>query len=134
MTTKFRIGSYYSRMEIAAEVKGSVQWYLPTYKREIVAICLRRSHNPKAPNVVFCGFGKRIETTAEWLSQETKPLPVFVKEDVNRWKYYGQFRVKSSCTKGPEFKREVAGAKNPASISRVVILERAFRGKVSTQR
>jgi hypothetical protein len=125
MTTRFIIGRYYSRIEIAAKVKGALQWYLPTYNREIVAICLRKSHNPKAPNVVFCGFGKRIEKTGEWLSRETRSLPVFVKEESNRWKYYGLFKVKSSCTKGPAFKREVAGSKNPASISRVVFLERA---------
>lgn len=127
MTTRFIIGRYYSRIEIAAVVKGNLRWYLPTNERKVVAICLQKDQNPKAPNVVFCGFGKRIEATGEWLSQETKSLPVFVKEDVNRWKYYGHFKVTSSFTKGPEFKREVAGAKNPASISRVVILERAFR-------
>ena len=127
MTTKFRIGRYYSRIEIAAVVKGNLQWYLPTHKREIVAICLQKSYNPKAPNIVFCGFGKHIEVTGEWLSRETRSLPVFVKEDLNRWKYYGRFKVASSYTKGPEFKREVAVAKNPASISRVVVLERAFR-------
>lgn len=127
MKTRFIIGRYYSRIEIAAELHGPLQWYLPTYKHKIVAVCLRKSHNPKAPNVVFCGFGKRVESTGEWLSLETRALPVFVKEDLNRWKYYGRFKVTSSCTKGPEFKREVASAKNPDSISRVVFMERAYK-------
>jgi hypothetical protein len=122
-----QIGSYYSRKEISAVLGGPLQWYLPTVNRKIVAVCLRKNHNPKAPNVVFCGFGTRIELIGEWLSQETRALPVFVKEDMNRWEYHGRFKVTSSCTSGPEFKSEVAGAEDAASISRVVFMERAYK-------
>jgi hypothetical protein len=127
MTLPFRIGRYYTRDEIAASLGGAKQWYLPTVKRKIVAICLRKDHNPKAPRVVLCGLGKRIESTGEWLASEVRALPVFVKDGINRWQYHGRFKVKSSCTSGPDFMREIGSQRNANAVSRVIFLERVHR-------
>lgn len=127
MTKPFRIGSYYTRDEIGARFGGTKQWYLPTVDSKVVAVCLRKEHNPKAPNVVLCGSGPKIAKTGEWLAAATWTLPVFVKEAENRWQYCGRYKVASSCTSGPIFKREIAGHENPGSITRVVFLKRAFK-------
>ena len=127
MTTPFRIGSYYTRDQIAAAFGGNKQWYLPTVNLKVVAICLRKEQNPKAPNVVLCGFGKLIESTGELLASEVRALPVFVKDEINRWQYHGRYRVTSSCTGGQAFLREIGRSKNSHEVSRVVYLERAYK-------
>jgi hypothetical protein len=127
MSTLFKIGRYYTRDEIAEALGGAKQWYLPTVKRRVVAVCLRKEHNPKAPNVVLCGFGKRVEKTGEWLASETLSLPVFVKDEINRWQYHGRYKVISSSTSGPKFLREIGGKSKSGFVSRVVYLERAYK-------
>ena len=89
MTKPFRIGSCYTRDEIGARLGGTKQWYLPTVDSKVVAVCLRKEHNPKAPNVVLCGSGPKIAKTGEWLAAATWTLPVFVKEAENRWLLIG---------------------------------------------
>ena len=127
MSTPFKIGRYYTRDEIAETLGGAKQWYLPTVKRKVVAVCLRKEHNPKAPNVVLCGFGKRVEKTGEWLASERLSLPVFIKDEINRWQYFGRYKVTASFTSGPKFFHEIGGTSKSHSVSRVVYLERAYK-------
>jgi hypothetical protein len=124
MATPFAIGKSYTRDQIADVVNGNTVWYLPISGGQVVAVCLRPDHNPNAPTVVLCGSGPMVEKTGELLAAETKSLPVFVKEATNAWTYCGRFKVVSSCTRGSNFKRAIAGHPSPSSITRVVFLER----------
>jgi hypothetical protein len=119
----FNVGSEYTRDEIHAQVGGSKQSYLPTKNGAVVAACLTHDLNPRAPNVVLCGRGPRIEPAGELLGMQTYAIPVFLKRGVNRWEYQGLFRPTASYTSGPQFNSFVAGSGRPmAQVSRVVLL------------
>ena len=117
----FSIGRDYTRDEIHAKVGGSKQSYLPTKNGAVVAACLTRVLNPQAPRVILCGRGAKIEPTGELLAQQLYAIPVFLKRDVNRWEYQGDFKAAASYTSGPAFDMRVAVSWRPAAeVSRVV--------------
>ena len=119
----FIVGREYTRDEIHAKVGGSKQSYLPTKNGAVVAACLTCDLNPRAPQVILCGRGARIQPTGELLARQPYAIPVFLKRDVNRWEYQGLFKPAGSYTSGPEFNGYVAGSgRPPAEVSRVVVL------------
>jgi hypothetical protein len=120
----FDIGSEYTRDEIHAQVGGSKQSYLPTKNGAVVAACLTHDLNPRAPQVILCGRGARIEPAGDLLASQPFAIPVFLKRGVNRWEYQGLFRPTTSHTSGPKFDGFVAGSGRPvAEVSRVVVLD-----------
>jgi hypothetical protein len=120
----FTIGSEYTRDQIHAEVGGGTQTYLPTKGGTVVAVCITKELNPRAPQVILCGRGVRIEPTGAVLAAQRESLPVFIKRGVNRWEFQGQFKVAGSFTSGPRFESFVSGSGRAASdVSRVVQLE-----------
>jgi hypothetical protein len=124
----FIIGRDYTRNQIHAHLGGSKQSYLPTKNGEVVAACLTKELNPRAPQVVLCGLGERIAPAGEALAQQSVPIPVFIKRAPNRWEYQGMFRVKESFTGGQDFVQLVTGSGRAASdVSRAVVLESTGR-------
>lgn len=122
----FSIGREYTRDEIHAHVGGSKQSYLPTKEGAVVAACLTRELNPRAPQVILCGQGERIAPAGAVLAGQRHSIPVFIKRAVNRWEYQGRFKPVASFTSGSEFQRLVTGSgRAPEEVSRVVVLEAA---------
>ena len=120
----FNVGTEYTRAEIHEQVGGGVQPYLPTKGGKVVAACVTKELNPRAPRVILCGKGARIEPTGSILAAQSDPVPVFVKRSVNRWKFRGWFRAVASHTSGPRFESLVSGSGRAASdVSRAVELE-----------
>ena len=120
----FSIGRAYTRNEIHAHVGGSKQTYLPTKDGSVVAACLTRELNPRAPNVVLCGRGEHIARAGALLAQQHTAIPVFLKRAVNRWEYQGKFTVAGSHTSGEQFESLIAGSGRELSdVSRVILLE-----------
>ncbi|MBD9668013.1 hypothetical protein IB278_29000 [Variovorax sp. VRV01] len=119
----FSVGRDYTRDEIYSKVGGSKQSYLPTKNGSVVAACLTHGLNPQAPRVILCGRGSRIEPAGELLAQQPDAIPVFLKRDVNRWEYQGNFKATASYTAGLEFDGYVSGSGRPHSeVSRVVVM------------
>jgi hypothetical protein len=120
----FEVGQEYTRAEIHLAVGGSTQSYLPTKNGAVVAACLTHDLNPRAPQVVLCGRGARIEPAGRLLAAHAYAIPVFLKRGTNRWEYQGLFRPVSSHTSGPEFDGYVKNSGRPsAEVSRVVVLK-----------
>lgn len=125
-TFMFESGREYTRNEIHAHVGGSKQSYLPTKNGAVVAGCLTHDLNPRAPHVILCGRGARIEPAGKLLATQPDAIPVFLKRGTNRWKYQGLFKPVASYTSGVEFDNYVAGSgRPPAEVSRVVVLNAA---------
>lgn len=65
----FEAGREYTRDEIHAYCGGSKQSYLPTKNGAVVAACLTHALNPRAPQVILCGRGARIEPAGQLKSR-----------------------------------------------------------------
>lgn len=119
----FDVGRQYCRDEIYDMVGGSKQSYLPTKNGKVVAACVTRKMNPQAPWQILCGRGPIVESAGALLARQPGPIPVFLKQDVNRWEYLGMFKVVDSFTSGPEFNGCVLSSGRLASeISLALIL------------
>jgi hypothetical protein len=120
----FEIGHEYTRDEIHAELGGSKVSYLPTMNGRVVAACLTRDLNPRAPHVVICGNGPQISSAGRALASQSHGIPVFLKLAVNRWEFQGLFRPIRSHTSGPDFDRLLANSGRPRhQVTRVVEME-----------
>ena len=106
----FKVGNFYTRDEIHAEVGGSKQAYIPTLNCSVVAVCVKRDLNPRAPRELLCGVGPVIAKTGAWLALTKGKVPVFVKQSVNNWKYMGSHRVVGSYASGPRFRAMLVGS------------------------
>jgi len=83
----------YTRPEIAEQVGGGHQDYLPHSNGRVVAACLSDELNPDAPHVVLRGNGPEIIRWARVLADQPDPVPTFMKRAPNAWQYVGQFRA-----------------------------------------
>jgi len=106
------INEGYTREKIAAELGGSAESYLPRSNGVIVCACLRRDHNPDAPRIILPGLGPEVCQLGEELCNQQGAIPVFIKEDVNRWQYVGDYEV---------------DANNPPSVAPDIIREHEVR-------
>lgn len=106
----FVIGREYTRNEIHDSLGGSKQSYLPTVDGHVVAACVRKDLNPRAPYVILCGRGPIISTAGTALAHQKGPIPFFIKRAVNRWEYVGDFSVKSSHSSGTTFNSLISGS------------------------
>jgi hypothetical protein len=82
----------YTREQIHAALGGDMWSYLPVSGGRVVAGCFRTDLNPGAPEVVLPGTGDQIEASAEILAAQAEPIPVFLKDGPNRWRYVGDYR------------------------------------------
>jgi hypothetical protein len=89
----FEYGNYYSRREIHECIGGSMQACLPHIDGQVVCACLRKDLNPETPEVFLVGDGPDVREYANVLCQQKEPIPIFIKEDANSWKYKGKFIV-----------------------------------------
>ena|SRR5688572_28078778 len=90
---EFKLGRSYTRREINRVLGGNLQHYLPYLGGRILCGCFVPKLNPDAPLVVLPGRGPSIEGTAEIFAKQTEPVPVFLKQQTNAWKYVGRFTV-----------------------------------------
>ena len=118
-------GKCYTRDEIHAELGGSVQTYLPTVDGRVVAACFKRSPtmNPDAPDIILAGVGSIIQKTADQFTTQGNAVPTFMKKDVNRWEYAGDYRVQRQSYDKDEIDRFAAKANRRGDVSSVLFLE-----------
>ena len=96
----FEEGNYYTRREIHEQLGGGTDDYLPHVSKQVVCGCFRRDTNPDAPTleekggVILVGDGPDIYRWAQVFSEQKHHVPVFIKEETNRWCYIGKYRVR----------------------------------------
>ena len=98
MSSTFSEGQAYSRREIAAALGGSIQSYIPSIGSRPLAICVRRSLNPEAPDRIFVSNRSGLRRLAENLVSHGSGVPTFVAQDgpgdpdaADGWAYAGRF-------------------------------------------
>lgn len=89
----FALRRLYTRREIAGQLGGGIQDFLPHRESRVVCACLVPEYNPDAPHVVLPGTGPDIMQWANVFAGQREFIPVFLKRATNAWQYVGQFRV-----------------------------------------
>ena len=121
----FEIGKDYSREDIHAFCGGNKQAFLPVRKGKVVAACLRPDLNPQAPEVVLCNSGAAARAAGRTLSRQVESIPVFLRQETDRWRYAGQFAVTSTLTRPIDCAPYARDSSFTAGqVARVVKLER----------
>ncbi len=89
----WKLGRAYTRHEIFSELGGGTQDYLPHHDGRVVCACLKKSMDPGAPDTILVGNPVNVVRYARVFSRQQNFIPVFIKQDVNKWLYVGDYRV-----------------------------------------
>jgi hypothetical protein len=117
----FVIGEEYARRVIQEKVGGGLEIYLPNIAGVVVAACLKRELNPRAPSVILCGRGPKLESAGTMLAHQRAPIPVFIKRESGAWLHVGMYRTEASFTSGPDFDQLIAGSgRDRSDVSRAI--------------
>lgn len=112
----------YTRGEIHELLGGGTQDYLPHKDGKVVCGCFRKwSEQPDAPDVILAGRGTDIYRWAEVFCDQNYPVPVFVKQESNRWEYVGNYQV-DRWSEEPAVIAEQKRRSGREAISRVLYL------------
>lgn len=86
-------GEVFTRKEISKKLGGSHVPFAPTKDGKVTCLCLDPKRNPNAPEVVLPGTGKGIEQMKDLVIAQRGPFPTFIKKEVNKWEFVGEFSV-----------------------------------------
>jgi hypothetical protein len=120
MKPDFELRESYDRRYIHTRVGGSLQEYLPHVQGHVVCGCFRKDINPNAPHKVRLGHGPGVVHWAEVFSEQSYPIPVFIKAAPNRWRYEGKWRVTEAIREPEQIEDLVAAPNDVAMILRFV--------------
>jgi hypothetical protein len=95
---EFEIGKDYSREYIHTVCGGSKQAFLPTKNGKVVAACLRADLNPQAPDVIICDGSASARAAGRTLAAQSGAIPVFIKVEVDVFRFVGYYAVSDSFT------------------------------------
>lgn len=99
-------------------------YYLRERKGRIVCACLRADLNPSAPWEILVGQEESQIRQAEVLARESMPIPVFIKEAVDQWEYWGEFQFER-CEKDQDKIRPMLPQHRIDNTSMVIYLSTA---------
>ncbi len=119
----FKFGKCYTRREIHERIGGSIQAFLPHKDGQVVCACLRKDLNPEAPKVFLVGDGPNVRKCGNLLCKQNEPIPVFIKEDENEWKYKGKYRVQRWSENPKEIKSQESQARRN-DLTRIIYLKK----------
>ena len=94
----FQIGEHYTRREINDRIGGEIVHGLPRSDGQIVCACLTPPDNPGAPETILVSKHGQTEERGRMLKSQKGPIPVFIKDDVSKWRYVGDYRVDRATT------------------------------------
>lgn len=80
--------------ELAQELAGGDS-YIRTKNGEVKGLAVTTDKNPDAPEIIVVGTGKRIVANAHLFLKSKQYVPVYIKQDVNQWKYLGDYKAHS---------------------------------------
>jgi predicted HNH restriction endonuclease len=114
------IGKLYSWKEVTKNWGGD-ETYLSKRGGRIVCATLDAEKNPDAPDVMVVGHKTLNKRRAEEFCRQKGPIPIFIKEAKNQWRYKGRYSVAGFITDPKEL---AAIAKHaPGTLSRVIFLQ-----------
>ena len=116
------IGKLYSWKDVE-EHWGGEQTYLAKRGGRIICATLDQKKNPDAPEVMVVGHKPRNSRRGEEFCNQKEPVPLFIKEAKNKWRYKGRYGVAGFTTDQQEIRRFENGASG--SLSRVIFLKPA---------
>ncbi|MGF6843294.1 hypothetical protein QF001_007189 [Paraburkholderia youngii] len=94
----FELNKEYTREAIHSVCGGSKQAFLPAKNGGIVAACLRTDLNPQAPHVIICDGSASARAAGRTLAAQRNAIPVFIKIEVDSFRFVGLFTVSESLT------------------------------------
>ena len=118
-------GECYTRRDINRALGGSVQSYLPTVNKHVVAACFNATYDPDAPEIVLVGRGPIIEGTADQLARQGNAVPTFLKRGVNCWEYAGTYGVIRHSRDRQEILDHAQRANRVGDVTSILFLERS---------
>ncbi|NVE00675.1 DUF6697 family protein [Massilia sp. BJB1822] len=117
----FELNKDYNRDSIHAAVGGNKESFLPAHRGKIVAACLRPELNPKAPEYIVCNSGAAARAAGHTLSRQSAPIPVFIRQDTDRYRFVGHYTAQESFTTQNECAPYTQGTGfTAAQVSRVI--------------
>jgi hypothetical protein len=117
----FELNKDYSRENIHQTVGGNKESFLPAYRGKIVAACLRPELNPRAPEYIVCNSGAAARAAGITLSRQTDPVPVFIRQGSDRYRFVGHFSAQESYATQVECAPFTQGSGlTPSQVSRVI--------------
>lgn len=121
----FELNKDYSRESIHAAVGGNKESFLPVHRGQIVAACLRPELNPKAPDYIVCNSGAAARAAGHTLSHQSTPIPVFIRQGSDSYRFVGHYAVQESYTTQAECAPYMQGTGLTATqVSRVIRMRR----------
>lgn len=121
----FAIGKDYSREDIHAQCGGNKQSFLPTHQGKVVAACLKPERNPQGPDIVLCSTRAASRAAGRTLARQDNAIPMFMRQDSDRWRYLGRYSVAESLTAPAECAPYIAGSGlTIGQVSRVIKFRR----------
>lgn len=93
----FAQGTTYTLAEIVGALGGETQSYLPQKEGKIVCGRFTPEMNRRLPYEVLVGDLPRVRRKAESIAIQKGPIPIFVKESPNHWRYHGQMLCSGFC-------------------------------------
>jgi hypothetical protein len=122
----FEMNKNYSREAIHTLCGGSKQAFLPTKNGKVVAACLRSDLNPRAPEVIVCDGSSAARAAGRTLAKQNDSIPVFIKVEVDVFRYVGMYAVSESLTAPLECEPYLPKSGfTAAQVSRVLKMKRA---------
>ncbi len=82
--------------EIAEKLAGG-QSYIRTKDGDVKGLAIRKDKNPEASDIILVGTGPKIVANAHLYLRSGKYVPVFIKRDVNKWEYVGDYKAVKYC-------------------------------------
>jgi hypothetical protein len=104
-----------------SEVPGNGDGFLRQGDGQIVSAALHCDLNPDAPEIILVGRGSRRESLAKLLCEQQLPFGVYLKRDVNRWEFSGDFVVDQWSENPTEIRKQNARS-NRNNVVRIIYL------------
>ena len=93
------VGNEYTLAEVQLHIGGDTMSYLPQTGGRVVGGRFKKgAMNPKAPYEILVGDFPMVRRKAELMAEQGGSIPVFLKQDVNRWLFHGRMRLVSYRT------------------------------------
>lgn len=89
----FSLDEIVTRSELSSRVGAGGDSCFLHKNNTVVAIAMNPEKNPHAPFVLLVGRGPRKERYAQEFLKSKLPVPTFVKEATDRWRYVGNYRA-----------------------------------------
>jgi hypothetical protein len=111
------VGKEYSLAEVQLLIGGDTMSYLPQTGGRIVGGRFKKgAMNPRAPYEVLVGDLPMVRRKAELMAEQGGSIPVFLKQDVNRWLFHGRMRLVSYRTDMATIEKGLTGSERDDAV------------------